>query len=150
MAQSHYILTLRVILMKDINILYRILHTKHNNISVPYRVVSHILHLILKGHVCACGQESLQPILKFLYLFICSVLILTISVSELLRISGEQNKIFLKADCILKQRSNSDSKKSQSIQLSSRTKIQVGKMQLSQFEIRHSTGDCTVEIIQGL
>lgn len=146
MAQSHYILTLRVILMKDINILYSILHTRHNNISVSYSIVSLILHLILKGHVCACVQESLQPLLKFLYLFICSVLILTISVSELLCISGEQKKKNLKADCIPKQLLNSDSKKSQSIQLSSRTEILVGKMQLSQFEIRHGTGDGTLEI----
>jgi len=54
MAQSHYILTLRVILMKYINILYSILHTKHNNTAMSYDVVSHILPLILRGHVLVC------------------------------------------------------------------------------------------------
>lgn len=56
MAQSHYILTLRVILMKYINILYSILHTKHNNIAMSCNVVCHILPLILKGHVFVCAR----------------------------------------------------------------------------------------------
>lgn len=56
MAQSHYILTLRVVLMKYINILYCILQTKHNNIAMSYNVVSHILPLILKGHVLVCER----------------------------------------------------------------------------------------------